>query len=59
MLENGNNCVSDFDKDGGVMHMFGSSGSAEGQFSNPHGIAVSPKNDMYVGDYGNGRVPIF
>jgi len=57
--ECGNSCVSVFDKDGEFIHKFGSNGSAKGQFSSPFGIAVSPKNDVYVADYGNKRVQIF
>ena len=44
------------DKDGVFLHRFGSYGSAEGQFSAPYGIAVSPNNDVYVTDYNNKRV---
>ena len=57
--EHGNNSVSVFDKDGRFIHKFGSYGSATGQFSNPYGIAVSPKNDVYVADFSNNRVQIF
>jgi len=59
VMDNGNSCVSIFDKDGGFVRKFGSNGSAEGQFSSTHGIAVSPSNDVYVADYGNKRVQIF
>ena len=38
---------------------FGSNGSANGQFSNPHGIAISPNGNIYVADYSNYRVQIF
>ena len=38
---------------------FGSNGSANGQFSNPYGIAVSPNGNIYVADYSNSRVQIF
>ncbi|XP_065902619.1 tripartite motif-containing protein 2-like [Dysidea avara] len=47
------------DKDGVFLHSFGSNGSAEGEFSSPYGIAVSPNNDLYVTDYNNKRVQIF
>ena len=57
--ERGNNHVSVFDKDGVFIYSFGSSGSAEGQFSNPYGIAISFNNDVYVADYSNQRVQIF
>ena len=54
-----NHRVSIFDKDGVFIHSFGSNGSAEGRFSSPHGIAISPNNEVYVTDCSNRRVQIF
>ena len=59
VAECGNNRVTVFDQDGVCMHQFGSYGSANGQFSDPHGIAVSPNGDVYVADHSNKRVQIF
>lgn len=38
---------------------WGSSGSGEGQFSTPRGIAVGPEGRIYATDYGNNRVQVF
>jgi streptogramin lyase len=38
---------------------WGSLGSGPGQFDTPHGIAVSPKDEIYVADRGNRRIQVF
>jgi hypothetical protein len=38
---------------------WGSLGSGPGQFDTPHGIAVSPKDEIFVADRGNRRVQVF
>ena len=38
---------------------WGSLGSGPGQFDTPHGVAVSPKDEIYVADRGNRRVQVF
>jgi|Deesub1362A_J573_1020465.scaffolds.fasta_scaffold00013_140 DNA-binding beta-propeller fold protein YncE/transglutaminase-like putative cysteine protease len=47
------------DKDGNVVLHVGSSGSSEGRFSKPSGIAVSKNGMVYVADKNNGRVQVF
>jgi len=37
---------------------WGSLGTGPGQFDTPHGIAVSPKDEIYVADRGNRRVQV-
>ena len=37
----------------------GSLGKGPGQFNTPHGIAVSPNDEVYVADRGNRRVQVF
>ena len=59
VTENGTHRVTVFDQDGACVHQFGSNGSANGQFSNPRGIAISPNGNIYVADYSNKRVQIF
>jgi DNA-binding beta-propeller fold protein YncE len=36
--------------------VYGSAGSAAGQFSRPHGICCNPAGDVYVADTDNGRL---
>ena len=38
---------------------FGQAGSAAGQFSDAHGIALAPDGTLYVTDTNNGRVETF
>jgi len=38
---------------------WGSLGSGPGEFDTPHGIAVSPADEIYVADRGNRRVQVF
>jgi NHL repeat len=38
---------------------WGSFGRGEGQFNTPHAVAVSPKQEVFVGDRGNNRIQVF
>jgi DNA-binding beta-propeller fold protein YncE len=38
---------------------WGSLGSGPVQFDTPHGVAVSPKDEIYVADRGNRRIQVF
>jgi NHL repeat-containing protein len=38
---------------------WGSLGNGPGQFDTPHGVAVSPKDEIYVADRGNRRIQVF
>jgi len=38
---------------------WGSLGSGPGQFDTPHGVAVSPKDEIFVADRGNRRIQVF
>ncbi len=38
---------------------WGSLGSGPGQFDTPHGIAVGPKDEVFVADRGNRRIQVF
>ena len=46
MTGSGNHRVSIFDKDGVLVHCFGSEGSGHGQFDCPEGIAIAPTGDI-------------
>ena len=59
VTEHSENRVSIFNKDGVLIHSFGSRGSGHGQFSGPRGIAISPTGDIYVCDTNNKRIQIF
>ena len=37
---------------------WGSLGNGPGQFDTPHGIAVSPKDEIFVADRGNRRIQV-
>jgi DNA-binding beta-propeller fold protein YncE len=56
----GNNRVQKFDAAGNFLLAFGSSGTANGQFDRPDGVAVDPSSgSVYVVDGGNNRVQKF
>jgi len=38
---------------------WGSFGRGEGQFNTPHGLAISPKQEVFVADRGNNRIQVF
>ena len=53
-------CVNMYELEGKLIHGVGINGSAEAQFINPHGLAVSDRNNnVYVCDCNNNRVQIF
>lgn len=53
--------VQKFTSDGELVDIFGTSGTGEGEFNHPHGLAISRSGDelVYVGDQENGRVQVF
>jgi PKD repeat protein len=60
VVDTGNYRILKFDSTGGVLAQFGSSGSGDGQFSNPLGIAVNKNTgEIYVSDNGNNRIQKF
>lgn len=55
------NRVQRFDRDGGLIDIFGAAGPGDGQFNHPHGLAVDrARGDLlYVGDQENHRLQVF
>jgi NHL repeat len=51
--------VAKFDKNGKFVKSWGSTGTAAGQFSVVHGIAIDAKGLVYVADAGNKRIQVF
>jgi hypothetical protein len=54
-----NSRVGKADKRGQWVASWGSAGKGDGQFNTPHAIAVSPAQEVYVGDRGNNRIQVF
>ena len=59
VMEYGCARVSVFDENGKYIKSFGKSGGKDGEFCNPHAIAVSDDGYVYVSDTYNNRVQIF
>ena len=55
----GNARVAKFDKTGKFVRSWGSRGTANGQFSVAHGIAIDAAGNVYVADTGNKRIQVF
>ena len=54
------NWIARFDSSGGYLGYFGSTGSGDGQFQLPFGVAVdSDAQIVYVDDFGHGRMEMF
>lgn len=55
----GNNRVVKYNSKGEYIMEFGETGSERGQFREPHALAISSENKLFVGDRHNARVQIF
>lgn len=54
-----NNRVVHFSRDGKFIKEWGTKGSATGQISEPHTIAIDSRGRLFVGDRENNRIQIF
>jgi DNA-binding beta-propeller fold protein YncE len=60
VVDSPNNRVEEFDRNGQYLTQWGNSGSGNGQFESPIGIAVDGTgNYICVADSGNNRIEIF
>ena len=55
----GNNRVVKFSADGRFIKQWGETGEADGQFRDPHALAMDSQGRLFVGDRGNSRIQIF
>jgi YD repeat-containing protein len=56
VLETGANRLDEYSSSGEFLGSFGSQGSGNGQFKEPHGVAVDSSGDVWVADTKNNRV---
>jgi hypothetical protein len=57
--DDGNNRVVKFASDGRFLMEWGTTGSAHGEFRDPHALAMDSEGRLFVGDRGNKRIQIF
>ena len=55
----GNNRVVKFHSDGTFMKTWGQTGAEDGEFRDPHALAMDSQGRLFVGDRGNSRLQIF
>jgi sugar lactone lactonase YvrE len=54
-----NSRILKFSKDGKFIKAWGKKGSAQGEFDQPHALAMDSKGRLFVGDRTNNRIQIF
>ena len=54
-----NNRVVKFDSGGKYLTSWGSAGGDDGEFKDPHALAMDSQGRLFVGDRGNSRIQIF
>ena len=59
VVDQGNNRVQKYSRDGQFLMGWGKGGSRDGELNEPWGIALDEAGDVYVADWGNSRVQKF
>lgn len=57
--QDGNNRIVRFSADGTYLGEWGRTGSADGEFQEPHGLAIDSRGRLFVADRWNDRIQIF
>jgi sugar lactone lactonase YvrE len=55
----GNNRIVKFARDGSYITEWGTTGNRDGEFRDPHALAMDSQGRLYVGDRGNSRIQVF
>lgn len=55
----GNNRIVKFSSDGTYITEWGTTGNRDGEFRDPHALAMDSEGRLFVGDRGNSRIQIF
>ena len=55
----GNNRIMKFNSDGDFIMTWGSTGKEDGEFRDPHALAMDSTGRLFVGDRANSRIQIF
>ena len=55
----GNNRIMKFSRDGRFIKQWGTTGEADGQFRDPHDLAMDSQGRLFVADRANSRIQIF
>jgi len=55
----GNNRIVKFNADGQFIREWGTTGAENGEFRDPHALAMDSQGRLFVGDRGNSRIQIF
>lgn len=59
VCDTANHRIQCFLESGGLLRVFGKSGTGQGQLKFPHDIAVTPDGALLIAEYGNNRLSLF
>ncbi|GIS95400.1 MAG: hypothetical protein CM1200mP22_26370 [Dehalococcoidia bacterium] len=57
--EHGNDRIQVFDSQGNFLRKWGSNDGVDGEFNQPHGLAIDDDGDIYVSNQGNHKIMVF